>query len=527
MNYPLYNNTLCPAVWDQTGEDYQLKDDVRKALLAIAEDFIEKNVTENDLSLTIKDVILIGSITNFNWTPYSDFDMHIIVDFAELDMSTEDAKVLVDGLKSSWNKEHAITIKGHPVELYIQDITEKAVSMSSYSVKNGEWIKKPTKQKPTFDKEFIKRKHSQIKRKLDDMLKNPSEEKLEEMLERIYDMRQAGLDKKGEFSEENIVFKILRSQGYLDRIRDAVRKVYDAERSLDEVEKIDDAIEFDPRRNDVYFRKDKGGRQDLVPTHDLRDRVHLLRGMLVYGAYQVDDVLYGKEKAAGTVWLPDEVREKDQTVAKYIVKMRKAVKHPKQNNAWRFVERLIDTSIERMIKEPDMDTKNITVLVPLGSTSKLNMIVAEKLKRRLGDHVIILNDFIAKNTWRNVKLSPEYYRVMAGAIAKTGKNKGKLISKLGPMMAKEILDGWQARNPDAEFHVHDLPNTSLRPYFSEFYRAKDGSAVDILPKLKGANVLVIDDTYESGTTLFESVRVLKEFEASSVKGYIFLFGRGT
>ena len=163
MNYPLYNNTLCPKVWVKSGDEYEMRPEIRKSLMTITNDFVDKNIDENDLSLTVSDVILIGSMTNYNWTKFSDFDLHIVVDFADLDMSPEDAKVLVDGVKSDWNKNHAITIKGHRVEIYIQDVTESPKSASVYSIKNGKWIKKPTKQKVDFDKEYIKRKHAQIK----------------------------------------------------------------------------------------------------------------------------------------------------------------------------------------------------------------------------------------------------------------------------------------------------------------------------------------------------------------------------
>lgn len=503
MNYPLYNNTLCPAVWDQTGEDYQLKDDVRKALLAIAEDFIEKNVTENDLSLTIKDVILIGSITNFNWTPYSDFDMHIIVDFAELDMSPEDAKVLVDGLKSSWNKEHAITIKGHPVELYIQDITEKAVSMSSYSVKNGEWIKKPTKQKPTFDKEFIKRKHSQIKSKLDDMLKNPSEEKLEEMLERIYDMRQAGLDKKGEFSEENIVFKILRSQGYLDRIRDAVRKVYDAERSLDEVEKLDDGIGV---ANDHLTWIDDEA-DDLVPVDDEssnRMRRILINGVWVkvFAAYIISPT---RAKKAAAEW--DDPAE----FAKYLKDIRHRIKYPSDASDKKFVDEWISMSIRRFQKHVP-EIKDADIIIPLGSKSSMNLQISDELLS-IAPKATVLNQFINKLTWKDVELSQKWYRER-DLPNPNGKPKPWISGALNMLKSKK------ANYPNEPFEVKKVPQ-SWRRYFMSFYRANDPKS------LTGKTIVLIDDTLEEGATLKEALRSISEAKPEKILVYIFLWGRGT
>lgn len=144
---------------------------------------------------------------------------------------------MADSLKSSWNKSHDITIKGFPVEIYLQDITEKPETGSIYSVKDDDWIKQPEKKRPTFDKKYIQRKHKQFKEKLDDVLANPDEKSMKSILDRIYNMRQAGLDKKGEFSEENIVFKILRAQGYLDKLKAAIDVVYDKDHTIDEIEK--------------------------------------------------------------------------------------------------------------------------------------------------------------------------------------------------------------------------------------------------------------------------------------------------
>lgn len=235
MNYPLYNDTLCPKVWAVSGNSYSMKPEIRNALMSIAKDFMSDVIDENDVSLSMKDVLIIGSMTNFNWTPYSDFDLHIIVDFSELDMSPEDAKVMADSLKSSWNKSHDITIKGFPVEIYLQDVSEKPETSSIYSVKDDDWVKRPEKKKPTFDKKYIQRKHRQFKEKLEDVLSNPDEDSLKTILDKIYNMRQAGLDKKGEFSEENIVFKILRAQGYLDKLKDVINSTYDKEHTIEEI----------------------------------------------------------------------------------------------------------------------------------------------------------------------------------------------------------------------------------------------------------------------------------------------------
>ena len=64
--------------------------------------------------------------------------------------------------------------------------------------------------------------------------------------EKIKKMRQSGLDSGGEFSVENIVFKVLRRNGMLDRLYDIKTVAYDKEvtlESIQESKKIDALLE--------------------------------------------------------------------------------------------------------------------------------------------------------------------------------------------------------------------------------------------------------------------------------------------
>ncbi len=55
-------------------------------------------------------------------------------------------------------------------------------------------------------------------------------DKVNTLKEKIKKMRKAGLDKKGEYSVENLAFKVLRNNGYLEKLGelkiDAVNKEY-------------------------------------------------------------------------------------------------------------------------------------------------------------------------------------------------------------------------------------------------------------------------------------------------------------
>jgi len=234
MKYPLYNDELCPDIWDKKDEEYVMKADVQERLMQIVEDFINEYLAEAELSLRIQDVILIGSGTNYNWTPYSDLDLHVVVDYDELDMDEKYAGIMLTAIKTNWNKSHEIKVKGHDVELYVQNVNEEPESVSVYSVQDKVWLKKPVRKTIKFDKPLIKKKYTLLKGEIEKAINSKDDDELRIILAKLYKFRQAGLDKKGEFSTENLVFKILRAQGLLDVMKSYSAKIYDEEMTLHE-----------------------------------------------------------------------------------------------------------------------------------------------------------------------------------------------------------------------------------------------------------------------------------------------------
>ena len=142
-----FKKQLSPKIW----EDNILKPHVRKRLLKIANEFIDTT----DLNIIPVDIVLVGSIAAFNWSKYSDIDLHIIVDFAALNDNVELVKNYLYAKKCAWNDKHKdLKIYGYDVELYAQDISEKNVSNGVYSIKYNHWIK------------FPKFEHNKLKNKL-------------------------------------------------------------------------------------------------------------------------------------------------------------------------------------------------------------------------------------------------------------------------------------------------------------------------------------------------------------------------
>lgn len=224
MKVRIYNDTLNPNIWD----NLKLKPEIKEKLLQIGKDFYAD--TETDAPL--KDVLFVGSLANYNWSDTSDFDVHVVIDFKDVDENVELVEKLVNALKSKWNDEHDIHLKGHNVEVYIQDVTKENRSTGVYSLMQDKWISEPQKENIQIDKEKIQEKYNDFVRKINSALKAQDIDKLKSIIKDVYDMRQAGLDKSGELSTENLVFKILRNRNYIEKLKQEIINLYDKKQSL-------------------------------------------------------------------------------------------------------------------------------------------------------------------------------------------------------------------------------------------------------------------------------------------------------
>jgi predicted nucleotidyltransferase len=236
-------DTLNPKIWENadSAKDSRMKPKVRESLMKIAEKF------QGDLSedLKVDDVILTGSLANFNWSRYSDFDLHLVIDYKQFKNQSELYEELFQLKKQLFNNKHDIKIFGYEVELYPQDAEEQHFSSGVYSVQNDEWVKTPSKKAEEIDKETLRSKANSWKQKIEilisDIKKNgleKSETKLKTFKDKLKEYRTAGLEKGGEFSYENLVFKYLRRSGLIEKLYDTVNKQSDKELSV-EVRKVD------------------------------------------------------------------------------------------------------------------------------------------------------------------------------------------------------------------------------------------------------------------------------------------------
>ena len=218
--------------------DFELDRDVREQLLKIAEDFYEGTEIKAD----VVDIVLCGSLCNYNWSErYSDYDLHITINFKDVDEDYDLVEKLCDYAKKIWNEQHDIKIKGYEVEICIQDddILYEEIADGRmggvYSLMNDKWIKKPEKIDFKPNERMIKEKSKNIIMAIDDIEEKSKDQEFSELeptitkvWKKIKNYRKSGLESEsGEFSLGNLVFKLLRRNGYIQKIMDMKRKLYD------------------------------------------------------------------------------------------------------------------------------------------------------------------------------------------------------------------------------------------------------------------------------------------------------------
>lgn len=225
-----YKNNLCSAIFD---ENKKMHKDIRDKLLEISDSFIEFI----GVDFFVHDIVLMGSLANYNWSSYSDVDLHIIVDFENFDYSKEFLSEFFDSKKTIWNDKHDIKIKNFDVELYVQDIEDEFYSSGVYSILNDDWLENPVNIKPNIEDKKILSKGDEYANKIDSLLKKYGngrdvEKQAITLYKKIKKFRKSGLSQNGENSYENLTFKLLRRNGYIKKLLDLKNMIIDKNLSV-------------------------------------------------------------------------------------------------------------------------------------------------------------------------------------------------------------------------------------------------------------------------------------------------------
>lgn len=218
------NRRLNPKIW----RNNELDPLVAEKLLEIGQAFEEFI----GIDLPVEAYTITGSNANYTWTQHSDLDLHLIVP----GVPTDEERELYNAKKALWSEQHNIKIRGLPVECYVQGADEPHHSTGVYSLTDKEWLAVPKKIKPNIDDAAVKAKYSSMFHDTKVALASSDLERIREAKDKITKMRKAGLERAGEWSTENLVFKLLRNTGIIDQITVRIHELEDQELSLEQAQ---------------------------------------------------------------------------------------------------------------------------------------------------------------------------------------------------------------------------------------------------------------------------------------------------
>lgn len=219
------HDTLNPKLW----RDNQLLPEVRQKIVDIVANF-EEYV---EIPIHIVDIVIVGSNASYNYTQYSDLDVHVIVNPEMVTDIPEDVQTIIYNMKkSSFNKEFDIKIKGISVELYVEDMHSSVVSNGIYSVCDDRWVKEP-KQNSSITKHNIEKELENWIQKIEEAVTSGDAETIGNTIDLLYLMRKNSISIEGEYGKGNEVFKTLRDRGYLAKIKEALTQSISKNLSLE------------------------------------------------------------------------------------------------------------------------------------------------------------------------------------------------------------------------------------------------------------------------------------------------------
>lgn len=224
-----YHTVLNPILW----KNDKLRPAIRKKLLNFGKVYAQYNNVPGNI---IKDIIMVGGSAGYNYTKHSDIDVHVLIDRNEMG-----ERKLVDEIfkdkKKLWGLEHDIKVIGFPLEGYIQDVSEEPPkSQGVYSLVRDEWIQKPALPPKLDPKDvgYLAKVEAWIARINHLIDTNASASQFKKMKKKLSNLRSASLEKGGEYSEGNRIFKDLRGSGMLDRMSKFVVAKFNKKMSLED-----------------------------------------------------------------------------------------------------------------------------------------------------------------------------------------------------------------------------------------------------------------------------------------------------
>ena len=239
------HDELNPKYW----QDDKLNRNISKRLIKIAKRFleglelpVEHAAGEGLMTALVEDVRFTGSLANYNWSKYSDVDLHLVIDFNDIDDNVRLVEEYLNNLRWRWNNIHYVKLYGHEVEIYFENVGHVTHSKGIYSLLRDEWIIEPDGETIEFDYPTARKKADSLLSEFN-LLSHMEEsapydviiQSADRLLNRIHRMRKAGLNSPDqEYSAENIAFKILRREEIIDKLKQMKYNAIDRRLSIEE-----------------------------------------------------------------------------------------------------------------------------------------------------------------------------------------------------------------------------------------------------------------------------------------------------
>lgn len=214
-----YHRGLNPKLWSNDKLDPTLVDHAKDMAYKFAKfSGVDKK--------RIKDIVFTGSNANFNYTKFSDVDIHIVSDLSGLDSDK------IYDKKVAWTHKHNLKYKDYPLEFYMHNMEDHLPSdQGVYSILTDSWESKPARIKDA--NKILNDPHTTVKVQhyielVKKLLKDPdNKDDIMDFKMKMWKGRTAGLHSGGEFSIENIIYKDLRNRGLIDKLNKKLEKLKD------------------------------------------------------------------------------------------------------------------------------------------------------------------------------------------------------------------------------------------------------------------------------------------------------------
>lgn len=223
------NRTINPKLFDTNSK--RLKKDVKSAMIDVAKDFLK----QLDFNADVEDIYFTGSCANYNYTDTSDIDLHLVFDYEKVGVAAEILSEYFKAKKKIYNTDHNIHIKDYPVEVGVEDINSPLASSGVYSLKKDEWIKEPSEN--TFkNADFDKADFDEMANTIEDVIATGNSDEILKVWKQVTSMRKNAIEQGGETAPKNLLFKKLRADSYLEKLKNAYNVRKDRELTLESEE---------------------------------------------------------------------------------------------------------------------------------------------------------------------------------------------------------------------------------------------------------------------------------------------------